>query len=146
MPKGNYFLLLPQIIFAIKASKVRKKPTARKPAIPPAVEVILAAIKEKKGENITTLDLRGVKDAVCDFFVICDAESTTQVKAIAGSIEELTAKKLKEKPWHVEGVQQQEWILLDYVDVVVHVFRRPMRAFYQLEELWSDGILEVHNA
>jgi ribosome-associated protein len=77
--------------------------------------------------------------------VICDAISTTQVKAIADSIEERTGKELKEKPWHVEGIGHREWILLDYVDIVVHVFLKEVRNFYGLEELWSDGFIEEHN-
>jgi len=82
---------------------------------------------------------------VCDFFIICDANSTTQVKAIAESIEERTNKELKEKPWHVEGIEHREWILMDYVDIVVHVFIKEVRNFYGLEELWSDGFIEEHN-
>ena len=82
---------------------------------------------------------------MCDFFIICDANSTTQVKAIAESIEERTSKELKEKPWHVEGIEHREWILLDYVDIVVHVFIKEVRNFYALEELWSDGFIEEHN-
>ena len=82
---------------------------------------------------------------MCDFFVICDANSTTQVKAIAESIEERTFRELKERAWHVEGIDHREWILLDYVDVVVHVFLKEVRNFYGLEELWSDGFIEEHN-
>lgn len=108
--------------------------------------MIISAIKDKKGENICSIDLRKVNDAACQFFVICDAESTTQVRAIANNVEDQTLMKLKEKPWHIEGMENQEWVLLDFVDVVVHVFHRPLRSFYQLEELWSDGILVEHNA
>ena len=108
--------------------------------------MIISAIQDKKGENICSIDLRKINDAVCNFFIICDAESTTQVRAIAGNVEEQMLKKQKEKPWHIEGMENQEWVLLDYVDVVVHVFHRPLRSFYQLEELWSDGNLVEHNA
>ncbi|MBA2407717.1 MAG: ribosome silencing factor [Chitinophagales bacterium] len=109
------------------------------------VEVIIHSIQEKKGENIISIDLRNIPDAVTDFFIICDAESTTQVKAIAGNVMEKTKIILSENPWHVEGLQHAEWILLDYVDTVVHIFLRPLRKFYQLEELWSDAIIEEHN-
>jgi len=89
--------------------------------------------------------LRNISDAVSDFFVICDAQSTTQVRAIAMNVEEQARKQLNERPWHIEGMEHQEWILIDFVDVVVHIFLRPLRQFYQLEELWSDGVLVEHN-
>ncbi|MFI5136108.1 MAG: ribosome silencing factor, partial [Chitinophagales bacterium] len=124
---------------------VRKRATAAKPTFTPTTEVILSAIKEKKGDNICTIDLRNINDAVCDFFVVCDASSTTQVRAIAMNVEGQVLKERNEKPWHIEGVENQEWILLDFVDVVVHIFLKPLRGFYQLEELWSDGVLVEHN-
>ncbi len=106
--------------------------------------MIIEAIRDKKGEHITTIDLRNISDAVVDFFVLCDANSSTQVKAISESIEEKTRTELNEKPWHIEGIEHREWILLDYINVVVHVFQKEIRNFYRLEDLWSDGIIEEH--
>jgi ribosome-associated protein len=99
----------------------------------------------KKGENIVSIDLRNIPDAAADFFIICDAASTVQVKAIADNVMQHTQEKLHEKPWHSEGLQHAEWVLLDYVDTVVHIFLKPQRRFYQLEELWSDAVIEEHN-
>ena len=84
-------------------------------------------------------------NAATNFFIICDATSTTQVRAIAENVVNKTNEVLDEKPWHTEGVQNSEWILLDYVDTVVHIFLKPLRSFYQLEELWSDAVIEEHN-
>jgi ribosome-associated protein len=100
---------------------------------------IIFGIQEKKGENIVQLNLRGVDGAVTDYFIICDAQSSTQVNAIKGSIEEETKKQLGEKPWHIEGTQNGEWVLLDYVNVVVHVFDPETRDFFNLEGLWADA-------
>ncbi len=104
------------------------------------VPVIIDALKEKKAKRITVLDLRQLEQAVCDFFVICNAESTTQVNAIAGSVEYFTKKELDEKPWHIEGKENASWVLLDYSNVVVHVFQDESRAFYDIEEFWADAI------
>ncbi len=114
-------------------------------AHPTSLQTIVEAIRSKKGERIVSIDLRGVEDAVTEFFVICEAESTTQVRAIAQGVEETYEKAHGEAPWHVEGLQNLQWVLLDYVTVVVHIFLKPIRAFYQLEELWSDGILVEHS-
>ncbi|QTN39884.1 ribosome silencing factor [Cryomorphaceae bacterium] len=103
------------------------------------VEVIVKGIEEKKGQNVTIMDLREIEHAVTDFFVICDGNSNTQVKAIADSIEEEVRKGLNDKPWHKEGKEESEWVLLDYVNVVAHVFQRPIREFYNIEELWGDA-------
>ena len=100
-------------------------------------DIIVDAIQEKKGEKISVLDLRNVENAVSDFFVICQGNSDTQVKSIANTIKEETLKILKEKPFSVEGVQNAEWVLIDYVNVVVHIFLRDLREFYALEELWG---------
>ena len=100
---------------------------------------IIKGIEEVKGENVTILDLREIENTVCDYFVLCDGNSNTQVGAIAGSIQKVVSKSLKEKPWHVEGESNAEWVLLDYVNVVVHVFQKRIREFYNLEELWGDS-------
>ncbi len=128
----------------IKAVKATKKPSSKQ-IYPANVEVIVESIRDKKGENIVTLDLRNIQDAVTDFFIITDAESTTQVKAIAENIIRHVHEQLLEKPWHQEGFTNAEWILIDYVNVVIHVFLKPVRHFYQLEELWSDATVEEHN-
>lgn len=103
------------------------------------VQVIVAGIEEIKGEGITVLDLRKIDNAVCDFFVIAHAQSTTQVKAITNSVEKMVFEALGEKPWHVEGLENAEWILMDYVNVVAHIFRPEARAFYDIESLWGDA-------
>ncbi|MCP4310940.1 MAG: ribosome silencing factor [Bacteroidetes bacterium] len=101
--------------------------------------LILEAIREKKGHQIVTIDLSEVEHSICDKFIICHGESTTQVGSIADSI----AKELKEKAGirahHVEGLQNNQWVLLDFFDVLVHVFLEDYRSFYKLEELWADG-------
>jgi ribosome-associated protein len=100
---------------------------------------IIKGIEDVKGEHITLMDLREIENTVCDYFIICDGTSNTQVSAISASIQKNVGKKVKEKPWHVEGENFAEWILLDYVDVVVHVFQKPTREFYNIEELWGDA-------
>ncbi len=103
------------------------------------VQAVVEGIQEKKGKNITILDLREVDGSICDFFVICDGDSNTQVDAIGDSVEDYVRKTLNDKPYHIEGKQNAEWILVDYVNVVVHVFQRPVREFYNLEGLWADA-------
>lgn len=102
-------------------------------------DTIIESIQDKKGDHIVSLDLRNITDAVADFFILCDAESTTQVRAIAEHISQTTGKKLKELPYHSEGLKTLEWVLLDYVDVLVHIFQKDAREFYQLEDLWHDA-------
>jgi ribosome-associated protein len=105
---------------------------------------IIKAIQEKKGENIISLDLRKIPEAVADFFIICEAASTTQVKAIADSVEEEVKKSCDELPYKHEGRQTYQWVLIDYVNVVVHVMLPENRRFYKLEEMWSDAPLDKH--
>ena len=102
-------------------------------------QVVVKGMQEKKGLNIVTLDLRSVRSPMADFFVICHGTSDRQVEAIADSVEEEVRKATGEKPYHREGGNQAEWVLLDYVSVVVHVFSEEKRRFYGLEELWGDG-------
>jgi ribosome-associated protein len=106
-------------------------------------EIIIHGIQEKKGKDIVRLDLRNISSSVSDFFIICHADSSTQVKAISDSIQEEMYKSFNEEPWHKEGFQNSEWILLDFVSVVVHVFRTEKREHYSVEELWGDAEL-VH--
>jgi ribosome-associated protein len=105
---------------------------------------IIKAIQEKKGENIISLDLRKIPEAVSDFFIICEGASTTQVKAIADSVEEEVRKNCDELPYKHEGRQTYQWVLIDYVNVVVHVMLPENRRFYKLEDMWSDAPLENH--
>jgi ribosome-associated protein len=105
----------------------------------PLVLNIIEGVEEVKGENITVLDLREIENSVCNFFVIADAQSTTQVKAISDSVEKIVRENLQDKPWHVEGKENAEWILMDYVNVVVHIFRKEARKFYDIESLWGDA-------
>lgn len=103
-------------------------------------ELVIRGIQEKKGKEITLLDLRGIRDRVADHFVICQAESSTQIKAIADSVEEEVKNHLNERPISTEGRENAQWVLLDYGDVVVHIFHPESRAFYAMEELWNDAI------
>ncbi len=100
---------------------------------------IIHAIQEKKGEHIVSLDLRRIPEAVADFFIICEASSQVQVKAIADFVEEYLKQNLGEVPYRHEGMQAAHWILIDYVNVVVHVMQSETRKFYKLEEMWSDA-------
>lgn len=106
-------------------------------------DAIINGMQEKKANKITVLDLRKLKSAMADYFIICHATSDKQVNAIADSVEEIVRKQTGEKPWHVEGSEQSDWILLDYFDIVVHVFKEEMRDFYAIEELWGDADISV---
>ncbi|MEY4628127.1 MAG: ribosome silencing factor [Bacteroidota bacterium] len=107
------------------------------------LKVIINAIQDKKGEHVVSLDLRKIPEAVADFFIICEASSTVQVKAIADWVEESVKKQCGEPPYKHEGHSASQWVLIDYVNVVVHVFQSETRKFYKLEEMWSDGVTEV---
>ena len=107
-------------------------------------KLILKAIQEKKGENIVSLDLRKIPEAVSDYFIICEATSTTQVRAIADFVEETIKKELGEIPYKHEGYNALQWVLIDYVNIVVHIMLPETRKFYKLEEMWSDAILQEH--
>lgn len=107
-------------------------------------KTIIRAIQEKKGEKIISLDLRKIPEAVADFFIICEARSNTQVRAIADFVEEEVKKVTGEIPYHHEGYTALQWVLIDYVNVVVHVFQPEQRAFYKLEEMWNDAVLAEH--
>ena len=106
--------------------------------------VIVSGMQEKKALDIVVLDLRKLKNAIADFFVICSGSSDKQIDAIADSIDEQVYRVLKENPWHTEGKNNKEWMLLDYISVVAHVFRKDRRDYYALEKLWGDAeITEV---
>lgn len=100
---------------------------------------IIRGIEDVKGQDIEILDLREIENTVCDYFIICNGTSNTQVNAIVNSVQKSVSKELKEKPWHVEGIDNAEWILMDYVHVVVHVFQKHIREFYDIEGLWGDA-------
>jgi ribosome-associated protein len=110
------------------------------------VAVIVHGLQEKKGIKIVSLDLRKTSSAFADFFVICEGGSSRQVDALADSVEDEVRKAMKEKPAHREGNDASEWVPLDYINVVVHIFSEEKRNFYQLEELWGDGIITKHDA
>lgn len=100
---------------------------------------IISGIEDVKGKEINILDLREIENTVCDYFVICEGTSNTQVNAIVNSIQKKVSKTLQDKPWHVEGEDNAEWVLIDYVNVVVHVFQKHIREYYDIESLWGDA-------
>ncbi|MFY0654171.1 MAG: ribosome silencing factor [Cyclobacteriaceae bacterium] len=104
-------------------------------------EIVVKGMAEKKATDIRIMDLRKVNNAVADFFVVCSANSDTQLDAIADSVEEEVFKASELNPWKKEGKVNKEWVLLDYVDVVVHIFKRDRREFYSIEELWGDALI-----
>ncbi|WP_128547848.1 ribosome silencing factor [Larkinella soli] len=105
--------------------------------------LVVKGMQEKKAVDIVVMDLRDVKNAIADFFVICSGNSDTQIDAIADSVSEEVFKDSQINPWHQEGKMNREWILLDYVDVVAHVFKKERRSFYDLEQLWGDAEIRV---
>ncbi len=113
--------------------------TKEKTSADQLITTIIAGIEEVKGKEITILDLRDIENTVCDYFIVCEGTSNTQVNAIVNSIQKLVSKTTKDKPWHVEGTDNAEWVLLDYVNVVVHVFQKHIREYYDIESLWGDA-------
>ncbi len=103
------------------------------------ITVILNGIEDVKGQHINILDLRELENTVCDYFIICEGTSNTQVNAIVNSIQKKVSKEIKDKPWHIEGSDNAEWVLMDYVNVVVHVFQKHIREYYDIESLWGDA-------
>ncbi|EAQ40944.1 MULTISPECIES: ribosome silencing factor [unclassified Polaribacter] len=109
------------------------------------IAVIIKGIDDVKGEDIQLLDLRDIENTVCDYFVICSGNSNTQVNAISSSVQKVVSKEVKDKPWHVEGQGNSEWVLMDYVNVVVHIFQKHVRDYYDIESLWGDAkITEIN--
>ncbi|HTH57414.1 MAG TPA: ribosome silencing factor [Cyclobacteriaceae bacterium] len=102
-------------------------------------EIVVKGMQEKKATDIVVMDLREVKNAVADFFVLCSGNSDKQLNAISDSVDEMVYNDLKENPWHSEGKNNKEWMLLDYISVVVHIFKKDRREFYALEKLWGDA-------
>lgn len=111
------------------------------------ITVILDGIDDVKGQNTNILDLRELENTVCDYFIICEGTSNTQVNAIVSSIQKKVSKEIKDKPWHIEGSNNAEWVLMDYVNVVVHVFQKHIREYYDIESLWGDAkTIEIKTA
>lgn len=104
------------------------------------ITTIISGIEDVKGQEITLLDLREIENTVCDYFIVCEGTSNTQVNAIVNSIQKKVSKTIKDKPWHIEGTDNSEWILMDYVNVVVHVFQKHIREYYDIESLWGDAV------
>jgi ribosome-associated protein len=137
---------------AIANSEKKKKPAARRPkksSSPKETSSLLDAIvegmRERKAKNIMILNLQGIENRVTDYFVICDADSNTHVNSIADSVEEMVEKKTKEKAYHSEGSQNGEWVLIDYINIVAHVFLRETREHYNIEGLWGDAEMTLIN-
>ena len=111
------------------------------------ISLIVQAIEDIKGQNISLLDLRNIENTVCDYFIICNGNSNTQVNAIASSVQKNVSKNIRKKPYQIEGVENAEWILMDYVNVVVHVFQKHKREYYDIENLWGDAkITEIETS
>ncbi len=104
---------------------------------------IIEGVEEVKGQEVHLLDLRAIENTVCDYFIICNGTSNTHVNAIVNSIQKIVSKSLRDKPWHVEGSENGEWVLMDYVNVVVHVFQKHIREYYDIENLWGDAKVTV---
>jgi len=107
------------------------------------LKAIINGIHEKKGQNVLKIDLRKLENRIADYFVICHASSTTQVSALSDSIDDVVRKEADQKPVHIEGLDNCLWVLIDYGDVVVHVFVEEYRNFYSLESLWADAVIEA---
>lgn len=132
-------LVAPKKAVAKKITKPVATKNIEKSALDKLVDAAVEGILEVKGRNISILDLRKIHNRVSDYYIICQADSNTQVNAIAGSVEEIVKKRVGDRPYHTEGFQNSEWILVDYVTVVVHIFQTQIRNFYNLEALWADA-------
>ncbi len=124
------------------ARKIAKKAVLKKDDVLSLRDAVIEGMQEKKGKEIVCLDLRSIKNAVSDFFIICHADSKTHVDTIARSVEEFVYKKQKEEAFHREGYENSEWILLDYMTVVAHVFQQEQREYYGIERLWADAEIQ----
>ena len=107
------------------------------------IDKIVEAIQDTKGEDVKIFDLSGIENAVAETFIICSANSNTQVSAISGNVEKKVRNELKDRPWHVEGNDNSIWVLMYYVSVVVHIFQKEARSYYEIEELWGDAKITV---
>ena len=118
-------------------TKVKSKKSSKEDTLK---NLVVLGMQDKKAQDIAVIDLRSHKNAIADFFVVCSGTSNTQVEAIADSIEQMVYKESKESPRHTEGYDTAEWVLVDYVDVVAHVFQKSKRGHYALEDLWGDAV------
>lgn len=142
-PVSEKEVLAKQANLIANSEKKKKNKRPKKVSTPSQTSSLLDAIvdgmREKKAKNITMVNLANVENSICDYFVICDADSKTHVEAIADSVEEIVKKKTGEKPFHAEGYENAEWILIDYINIVAHVFQKEIRDYYKLEALWADA-------
>ncbi|MBK43352.1 MAG: ribosome silencing factor [Flavobacteriaceae bacterium] len=115
--------------------------TKNTPSSDNLIGLIIQGMEDIKGEDISILDLRNIENTVCDYFIICDGSSNIQVNSIISSINKVVRRGIKEKPYQIEGIENSEWVLMDYIDVVVHVFKKEKRGFYDIESLWGDAII-----
>ena len=122
----------------------RKKSPARLTRASKIYKTVIRAIQDKKGEHIVSLDLRKIPEAVSDFFVICEANNQPQIRAITDAVEDEVKKHTGQIPYRTEGKQNLQWVLIDYINIVVHIMTPETRKFYKLEEMWSDAPLEEH--
>ena len=103
------------------------------------ISKIISGVEDVKGNDISLLDLRDIENTVCSYFIVCSGSSNTHVNAIVRSVQKTVSKGLREKPFHTEGLENSEWVLIDYVNIVVHVFQKHIREYYNIEELWGDA-------
>jgi ribosome-associated protein len=113
--------------------------STKKEQIDQLITHIIQGIEDIKGNDIEIIDLREIENTVCDYFIVCSGNSNTQVDAIESSVRKVVSKALQDKPWHVEGLENSQWVLMDYVDVVVHIFQKQIREYYDIESLWGDA-------
>jgi len=107
------------------------------------IDAIVEGIQRKKGIDIVKIDLTKINHTECKYFIICHGNSNTQVDAISHSVEDTVIELINEKAWHTDGYQNSIWVLLDYADIMVHIFQRDARQFYDLENLWADAHIEL---
>ena len=129
----------------LEALANRKKGIARLNRNSKIFKTIIKAIQDKKGEDLVSLDLRKIPEAVADFFIICSASNQPQIRAISDAVEDEVKKNTGESPYHHEGKENMHWVILDYVNIVVHIMMPEQRKFYKLEEMWSDAQLDEYN-
>ncbi|MFD0933013.1 ribosome silencing factor [Psychroflexus salinarum] len=113
--------------------------STKKEQIDQLITHIIQGIEDVKGNNVEIIDLREIENTVCDYFIVCSGNSNTQVDAIESSVRKVVSKAIQDKPWHVEGLENSQWVLMDYVDVVVHIFQKQIREYYDIESLWGDA-------
>lgn len=126
-------------------TKTLKKEKKSQASASTLIRYAIKGIEEKKGNEIVCINLKKIPNNACDYFVICEGNSRTQVQAIAGSVEEFIEKNSGARPWHVEGLQNGEWVLMDYVDVAIHIFQPEARSHYNLEDIWADAEIKKVN-